>query len=456
MFRKKQLPPQQTLWIPTDQIAIPRTMGFYDRVNQVLENCRFAENVRDLCSPYYSPDANGAPGIDPVVYVKMLMIGFFENLPSERAIASRCEDSISIRTFLGYALTERTPEHSWLTVMRKRLPEEVFRAVFVLMLGALKSNKLVKGRHLGIDSTVIEANASLKSLKNKMTEEDYWTYVKRLAAAEGIDVTDGAAVRRFDKKRSGKKTSNKEWNNPHDPDARIGKTKDGATDMIYKAEHTVDMETGAIVDVHTLLGDQGDTQELAERVKEAHETIDESQECAGEEIPTQTITMDKGYYSVEENGNLQKAGIKTVVSDPIENRRMERLKPEEIKVVLSAIRSSKSKYGKHLLRRRGMHNERSFAHVMDQGGFRRMTIRGRGNIQKKHYILASVFNLSLLLRKLLGIGTPRQWIAEGEDVKFDSIERFASINDGYFCCLVDRILYAIAGTCGWYLCCGIE
>ncbi len=435
MFRKKQLPSQQTLWISTREIAAPRTLGFYQQLEAVLKEHRIAENVRELCQPYYTPGTNGAPGIDPMVYFKMLLVGFFENLTSERSIASRCEDSLSIRLFLGYSLTERTPEHSWLTVMRKRLPEEIYRAFFDLLLDALRKGKLLKGKHLGIDTTVIEANASLKSLKNRMTQESYWKYVKRLAAAAGVDTADADAVRRFDRKRKGKKMSNKEWMNPHDPDARIGQTKDGATDMIYKAEHVVDMETGAIVDARTMPGDQADTDGLSDRVLEAREKIDERQEEAGRESRMETITMDKGYYSIEENKKLQAAGLKTVVSDPVANRRWDKLGRDDFHVVLRAHNSSRSTYGKRLLKRRGMYNERSFAHVMDQGGFRCTTLRGQENIQKRHYVTTAAFNVSLLLRKVLGLGTAKQWIAAGKAKLVSFLRLFASIAICWLICI---------------------
>src|SRR5690606_32951909 len=150
-----------------------------------------------------------------------LMIGFFENLPSERAIASRCADSLSLRAFLGYSIEEATPDHSSLSVIRNRLGAEIFQAALELVLSGLVAHGLLKGRHLGIDSSVIEANASLRELVHRNTEEQYWEYVKRLAAEAGIDPDDTKAVRRFDKKREGRKTSNKEWVNPHDPGRRL-------------------------------------------------------------------------------------------------------------------------------------------------------------------------------------------------------------------------------------------
>jgi len=211
----------------------PAPSPFYTKLEQTLQAMRFAEEVRELCAGAYSANGLGRPGIAPVAYFKMLMVGFFENLASERGIAERCQDSLAIRSFLGYDLTEHIPDHSSLSVIRNRLGEDTYDRVFMLILRALQEHGLVKGRQAGIDASVIEANAALRSLVNRQTEEAYWDYVRRLAAENGIDPKDPAAVRQFDRKRP-KKMSNQEWVNPHDPDAKIGPTKAGATDMIYK------------------------------------------------------------------------------------------------------------------------------------------------------------------------------------------------------------------------------
>src|SRR5437870_10034888 len=190
----------------------------------------------------------GQPGIDPEVYFKMLMVGFFENLASERAIAARCADSLAIRAFLHYELTETTPHHSSFTVIRQRLPVAIYDEVFGLILRTLHEAKLLRGKHLAIDTSVLEANASLRSLEHRLTGEQYRQYVKRLAAAAGVDTTDPRAVSVFDRKRPGRKTSNADWQNPHDPEAKVGPDKKGVTRMIYKPEHVVDLETGAVGD----------------------------------------------------------------------------------------------------------------------------------------------------------------------------------------------------------------
>ena len=235
MFSKREGEEKQgDFWIERARVSKPKSQGFYSKLNEHLAEMDFARQVWVLCAPAYCEESRGGrPGIDPVVYLKMLMVGFFENLRSERAIAARCEDSLSVRAFLGYGLGESTPDHSSLSVIRQRLGPEIYQGVFEVVLAALKAHGLFRGRHLGIDSSVIEANASLRTLVHRNTEEAYWEYVKELAAMEGVDPEDQGAVRRFDTKRPARRTSNEEWKNPHDPQAKVGRTKDGACEMIY-------------------------------------------------------------------------------------------------------------------------------------------------------------------------------------------------------------------------------
>lgn len=426
MFLEKKKAAQPEFWIATDQVVITARTGFYAKLEETLESFDFAAKVRALCAPAYDQSGAGRPGIDPVVYLKMIMVGFFEDLPSERAIAARCADSFSIRGFLKYELHEKTPEHSSFTVIRQRLGLDIYQQIFTLTLQALREHGLLRGKNLGIDSSVIEANASLRALVNRNTEEQYWDYVKRLAAEAGIDPEDPTAVRRFDRHRPGK-GSNQEWQNPHDPDAKIGRTKDGATDMIYKPEAVVDLDTGAIVQADVQPGDQADHKEMATRVLEAQQTI--NQACA-QPLATLTVTSvtsDKGYYAVDQLQALQAEGIRTVISDPVDNRRVDKLAAPQQQAVRGARRSVKSKSGKALLRRRGMHIERSFAHILDCGGMRRTTLRGWENLNKRFKLAAAFYNLSQLMRKLCGFGTPKQLAAAMERGGRDLFWRLAAV-----------------------------
>ncbi len=386
------------------------TSSFYSKLDQTLESFGFPDQARQLCSKAYSSNGLGRPGIDPLVYFKMLMVGFFENISSERGIAERCADSISIRAFLGYDLTQKTPDHSSLSVIRGRLGGDLYDQIFLVILQGLQKHGLVKGRNVGIDASVIEANAALKSLVHRHTEEAYWDYVRRLAMENGIDPKDSHAVREFDRKRP-KKMSNEDWVNPHDPDAKIGITKAGGTDMIYKPENTVDLETGAILQAEVRLGHESDQKDLAQHVLEAQENINVVQDLPAGSLTIKSTTADKGYHAVTEMGSLQAEGIRTVISDPVKNRKMEKLTPEEAKVVRKAKRSAQSQSGKAWLKKRGMHLERTFAHILDCGGARRTTLRGWENLNKRFKISAAIYNLSQLMRKLFGVGTPKQWAA---------------------------------------------
>ena len=412
MFKAQTLSPPE-LFIASAQLVRPATSPFYAKLDRTLESFGFAEQARLLCAPGYSKSGRGRPGIDPVVYFKMLMVGFFENIPSERGMAERCNDSISLRAFLGYDLTQATPDHSSMCIIRQRLGLELYEGVFCLILRALEEHGLLSGKNLGIDASVIEANASLKNLMNRNTEEAYWEFVQRLAEESGIDPKDANAVRQFDRKRP-KKMSNEEWVNPFDPDAKIGPTKAGATDMIYKPEHTVDLDTGAIVQAEVRAGNEADPKDLSLHLLQAQGNLNEAKDLPAERLTMKSVTADKGYFAVAEMKDLQAEGIRTVISDPVKNRKLDRLPEEDAAVVRKARRSTKSKSGKALLRRRGMHLERSFAHLLDAGGARRTTLRGLLNLNKRFKISAAIYNLSQLMRKLIGIGTPKQMVAAGK------------------------------------------
>jgi transposase len=415
MFRERDQKgeDQGEFWVERKRLPKHSASAFYVKLEETLLGIGFAEGVRGICRSSYAKDCKGGrPGIDPAVYFKMLMIGFFENLPSERSIASRCADSLSLRAFLGYELEESTPDHSSLSVIRTRLGAEVFQAALELVLRGLCEHGLLKGRHLGIDSSIIEANASLRELEHRNTEEAYWEYVKRLAAEAGIDPDDTKAVRRFDRKRKGRKTSNKDWVNPHDPDAKVGRTKDGACDMVYKPEHVSDLESGAIVQAEVRCGDAGDTVDLAERVLDACETLGRVCEDPEQIRTGQSVTADEGYFDVEQACLLQGDAIRTIIGDPhAPKRNPERQCPATRETLHKAKRAVTSKSGKALLRKRGEHLERSFCHVLDHGRLRRATLRGRLNLTKRQIGAAIAFNFSLLMRHLHGIGTAKQWEA---------------------------------------------
>ena len=414
VFERKEAEKQGEFWIETRRLPKLSALNFFRKVEAVLAEIGFGEEVHRLCLPAYSQRSDGRPGIDPVVYFKMLMVGFFENLPSERAIAARCEDSLAVRSFLGYGLEEATPEHSSLSVIRRRLPAEVYQAVFELILKALKECGLLKGRHVGIDSSVIEANASLKSLVLRNTEEAYWDYVKRLAQAAGIDPNDEKAVRRFDRKRPGKQLSNEQFKNRHDSDAKISRQK-GKTDLIYKPEHSVDMDSGVIIQAQLVAADSADSVELPERVQSVQDSLKRLE--PGQKI--KSVVADGNYHSLGNVCALQKAGFKVVIPETNAAKRKEELLSEEQRKALHKARQShQSKSGCRLMRMRGQHIERSFAHILDCGGMRKAMLRGKENLQKRYNFAASCYNLSQLLRKKFGCGTLKMALATGWEALF--------------------------------------
>jgi transposase len=421
MIRPQRQVQQGEFWIARQDLARVQASRFYDKLGQTLEEIEFTKKVHRICAPLYSSEERGRPPIDPVVYFKMLMVGFLENLSGERAIAARCADSLMIRKFLGYELDEETPHHSSFTIIRQRLCAEVYQAVFDIILEGLRRHGLLRGKNLGIDSSMIEANASLRGLQNRNTGEAYWEYVKGLAADAGVDREDTVAVRRFDRQRSGRKTSNEEWVNPNDPDAKVARAKNGASDMLYRPENIVDLDTGAICSAQVRRADEADTEGLAERVIGAAALVEtmrkETLAATQKPVPaaTATLTGDKGYYCVAELEPIQQSRIKTVISDPINNRRLDKLSSSQQASVRQARRSATSKYGKALLRRRGMHLERSFAHILDSGGMRRTTLRGQSNLDKRYKIAAATYNLSQLMRHLFGSGTSKQAAALGSE-----------------------------------------
>jgi transposase len=282
-----------------------------------------------------------------------------------------------------------------------------------VMLRALRSHGLLKGKHLVIDSSVMEANASLRGLQHRNSEQEYWDYVKGLAREAGVNPEDIKAMRRFDRQRPGRKTSNRDWVNPHDPEAKVGRTKQGATDMIYKPEHLSDLESGAIIDVQVRPGDAADNDgSMAQRVLAAVGTLSEVAPDANPEKLGATVVADEGYFALGQIAELQRRGLRTVIADPQAARRRTDLPMEELRTLRRARAATRSQSGKALLRKRGEHLERGFAHVLDHGGLRRATLRGCENLTKRYLIAALSANLSLLLRTLCGTGTAKQWLAK--------------------------------------------
>jgi len=259
----RRTPKQDELFIPAAQVVSGPGHPFYTKLNAVLAAAGFDQFVEKRCEPYYKE--GGRPGIPPGVYFRMLFIGYFEGLDSQRGIAWRCADSLGLRAFLGFRLTEETPVHASMTIIRQRLPEAVFEKVFVFVLALLEEQGVLRGKAVAIDATTLEANAAMKSIVRKDTGQDWKEYLRGLAKAEGMENPSEEDLRRLDRGRKDKKVSNAQWESRTDRDSRITKMKDGRTHLAYKAEHAVDMDTGAIVAVTLQSAQQFHTVALAQK-----------------------------------------------------------------------------------------------------------------------------------------------------------------------------------------------
>ncbi len=402
---------QQELWIATSDIVAAPGHPFYHRLNQLLTEQGFDGFVEDLCQPFYA-ETLGRPSIVPGVYFRMLLVGYFEGIDSERGIAWRCADSLGLREFLGFGLNEKTPDHSSLSVIRRRIDLETHQAVFAWVLTVLNDHGLLKGKTLGVDATTLEANAALRSIVRRDTGESYETFLKGLAKASGIETPTRADLAKIDRKRA-KKGSNDDWMNPNDPDAKITKMKDGRTHLAHKAEHAVDLETGAVVAVTLQAANLGDTDTLPETLaatKDHLATVLEAthpDEVASED-PVREIVTDKGYHSNETLVNLACQGIRSYSSEPDRGRRDWAGKAEAQAAVYANRRRVRGNRGKALLRKRGELLERPFAHCYETGGMRRTHLRGHGNILKRLLVHVAGCNLALVMRTVFGLGKPRR------------------------------------------------
>ena len=408
---KRKQERQAELWIATTTIPEAPGHPFYRRLNDLLAARDFDRYVEGLCAKFYHEQL-GRPGIPPGVYFRMLLIGYFEGIDSERGIAWRCADSLALREFLGCALTEGTPDHSSLSVIRHRIDLETHREVFTWVLKVLAGSKLLKGKTLGVDATTLEANAAMRSIIRRDTAESYEEFLTGLAKVSGIETPTREDLAKVDKSRKNK-ASNKDWFNPNDPDAKITKMKDGRTHLAHKSEHAVDLETGAIVGVTLQPADRGDTASLSQTVLEATENLaevrddPETDDDLADQI-VQEFVGDKGYHSNDTVRDLEEAGIRGYISEPDRGRRNWKGKSDEQKAVYGNRRRIRGKRGKALLRKRGELLERPFAHCYETGGMRRTHLRGHPNILKRLLIHVAGFNLALVMRAAFGIGKPRR------------------------------------------------
>ena len=407
---KRKREEQGAFWIVATEL--PQTGGhpFYQQVNKILDAEGFDGFVEERCRPFYAEQV-GRPSLPPAVYFRLLLLGYFEGIDSERGIAWRMADSLAFRRFLGYGLTDQTPDHSTISRNRRLIDVETHQEVFNWVLQVLTKWKLLDGKTLGIDATTLEANAALRSIVRRDTKESYAEFLTRLAKASGIETPTREDLARLDKHRKNK-GSNEDWEHPHDPDAKITKMKDGRTHLAHKAEHAVDMETGAVVAVTLQPADRGDTASIEQTIQQVDQNLvavmEDEKACAElSEQVLREVVADKGYHSNAVLKDQREREIRTYIAEPKHKHRNWEDKLEERDAVYGNRRRIRGKRGKRLMRRRGELVERSFAHCYDTGGMRRTHLREHPNILKRLLIHAAGFNLGLVLRKMLGLGTAR-------------------------------------------------
>ena len=397
---------QGGMWIATSELARSPGHPFYQRLSRLLDEHGFDAFVEERCRGFYA-ERLGRPSLPPSAYFRLLLIGYFEGIDSERGIAWRVADSLTLREFLGLSLSEATPDHSTISRNRRLIDVETHQEVFAWVLTVLGKEGLLRGKTLGVDATTLEANAAMKSIVRRDTGESYGEFLRRLAEESGQPTPTRAELARKDKKRKNK-GSNDDWTNPHDPDAKITKMKDGRTHLAHKSEHAVDLETGAVVAVTVQPADRGDTQSLETTLSEVLENLAAVTEQV--ELPEQALTelvADRGYHSAAVLKRAQELGLRSYIAEPKRPRRRWRGRTAEQKATYANHRRMRGARGKRLARWRAEKVERSMAHAYETGGLRRLHLRGHGNIVKRVLVHVAAFNLGLVMQKLFGHGTPR-------------------------------------------------
>ena len=393
---------------------MPRSPGhvFYDRLQEVLIAGGFDPFVEKACQPYYARKM-GAPSVPPGRYFRMHMVGYFEGITSERGIAWRCSDSHSLRDFLRLENREKVPDHSWLSKTRGRLPHEVHETVFGWVLKLVAEQGLVRGKRIGLDASTMEANAALRTIVRRDDGRTYREMLTQMAEESGIETPTADDLVRLDRNRKGKKLSNDEWISKTDPEARIAKLKDGRTHLAYKPEHAVDLDTGVIVAAALHPADEGDTTTIEGTLTAAEKNLAQVSAAPTKQEPSELVT-DKGYHSRAVLKELDGGAWKTRIAEPKQSGFSRWRGDDKARVAVYANRTRLgSGVGKKAMRRRAEIVERSFAHNLDRGGMRRTWLRGRENVHKRYLVHVAGHNLGILMRLLIGAGTPREAAARG-------------------------------------------
>jgi transposase len=399
---------QEDLFVTHKQLR-SQSHPFYLAVNRVLREQRFDGYVEQLCSKFYAKKM-GRPGLAPGIYFRSLLLGFFEGIDSERGIAWRAADSLSLRDFLGVPASKLTPDHSTISRTRRLIDLETHQAVFTWVLGVLDGAGLIKGKTIGVDATTLEANAAMRSIVRRDDGRTYQRFLEDLAKASGIETPTREDLARLDRKRK-KKGSNDDWFNPNDPDAKITKMKDGRTHLAHKEEHAVDLDTGAVVAVTLVPASAGDTATIEGTLEAAVKNLDDAREVAGDESqregePEEAVA-DKGYHSKMVLLSLQQEGWRTYIAEPERGRQKWPEQRPQQEAVYANRRRKNGHRGRALMRLRGELIERPFAHAFETGGMRRTHLRKHANIAKRLLVHVAGLNLALLMRTRFGVGKPR-------------------------------------------------
>jgi transposase len=404
---RKRKREQDTMWVATSDLPQSPGHPFYKRLNLVLAANSFDAFVEAACRRFYAVKM-GRPSLPPGRYFRLMLLGYFEGLGAERAMAWRAADSLGIRSFLGLELDEAAPDHSTISRTRRLIDVETHERVFTWVLERLAKGGLLVGKTIGIDATTLEANAAMRSIVRRDTGASYEEFLKGLAKASGIKTPTREALARLDRRRK-KKASNDDWTSPSDPDAKITKMKDGRTHLAHKAEHAVDVDTGAIVAVTVQGADEGDTATIENTLEQAEEQLDAVMEKTDQVHPDglSEVVADKGYHSDGTLLELEDQGLRSYVSEPDRGRRNWKDDIDAQEAVYANRRRIRGERGKRLQRMRGELIERPFAHLYETGGMRRTHLRGHTNILKRLLIHAAGFNLGLVMRTSIGVGTPR-------------------------------------------------
>jgi transposase len=437
----KRSPAQQPLFVVTADLNVA-AHPFYEAVNKVLDAHHFDHFVEGLCAGFYDDGQRGGrPGLPPGVYFRCLMVGYFEGIDSERGIDWRCNDSLSLKAFLGIPCDRPAPDHSTISRTRRLIDVETHAAVFREILKVLANHDLIDGKTAGIDSTTLEANAAMRSIVRRDSGEGYQDFLTRLAKESGIETPTCQDLAKLDKKRKNK-ASNDDWQNPHDPDAKITKMKDGTTHLAHKAEHAVDLGEeghGAILAVNVCDAAVGDTATLADTIVAATENLAAVKDDvrvadklgAGDDFISEAV-LDKGYHSKQMMLDLKEMNVRSYASEPERGRQSwdGDLGLDARDAVYANRRRINGDRGKALLRSRGEKIERSFAHCYETGGLRRLHLRGRDNIAKRVLIHAAAFNVGLMMRLKYALRKPRSLGAAAAALRAPTlglVRRLASI-----------------------------